>query len=283
MTAAQNWYRGPEHAPFTITARSRSAGPSTGALLIHGFMGSPQELRPLGEALAAAGINAHGPLLPGFGSELGAINAQRAEDWVDAANHAWDEIVARYDRHVLLGFSMGGAVAMSVAARLAPDRLVLLAPLWRVGQGKQRYLVPLLPIYKHIRRSFEPFGNSDFDDPRTRQFFQDVDPGLDIDDPEVQRSIREDTAISMGVIDQLRRVSTMGWNAAPDVRAPSLVLQGIKDGVVTPGRTRKLLTRLGGPVSYRELDSDHFIVADGRPSWEKVRTRVVEFAGGISR
>lgn len=266
MTAAQNWYRGPEHAPFTFTAKSRSAGPSTGALLIHGFMGSPQELRPLGEALAAAGIN-----------------AQRAEDWVGAANGAWDEIVARYDRHVLLDFSMGGAVTMSVAARLAPDQLVLLAPLWRVGQGKQRYLVPLLPIYKHIRRSFEPFGNSDFDDPRTRQFFQDVDPGLDIDEPEVQRSIREDTAVSMGVIDQLRRVSTMGWNAAPDVRAPSLFLQGIKDGAVTPGRTRKPLTRLGGPVSYRELDSDHLIVADGRPSWDEVRTRVVAFAGGASR
>lgn len=283
MTAAQHWYSGAEHEPFHFPAEAGPNGPRTGALLIHGFMGSPKELRPLGEALAAAGISAHGPLLPGYGSELGTINTQRAEDWIGAANHAWDEIVARYDRHVLLGFSMGGAVAMAVAARLAPDRLILLAPLWRVGQGNQRYLVPLLPLYKHIRRTFEPFGNSDFDDPRTRQFFQEVDPGLDIDDPEVQRSIREETAVSMGVIDQLRRVSAMGRDAAPAVEAPGLVLQGLRDGVVTPDRTRALLTRLGGPVSYRELDSDHLIVADGRPSWDAVRTHVVAFATGGGR
>lgn len=283
MTAARNWYSGPEHAPFTFTANCRPAGASIGALLIHGFMGSPKELRPLGEALAAAGVDAYGPLLPGFGSELATIDAKRAEDWVDAADHAWDEIVARYDCHLLLGFSMGGAVAMAVAARLAPERLVLLAPLWRFGRGSQRYLVPLLPIYKHIRRTFEPFGDSDFDDPRTRQFFQEVDPGLKIDDPDVQRSIREETAVSMGVVDQLRRVSAMGRDAAPEVTAPSLIMQGLHDNVVTPRRTRDLLTRLGGAVTYRELDSDHLIVADGRASWEEVRTSVVTFAAGAGR
>lgn len=280
MTAAQDWYKGEQHAPFSFEAKTRLSEPTTGALLIHGFMGSPNELRPLGEALAGAGVSAHGPLLPGYGAELESINTKRAEDWVGAANHAWDEIVARYDHHVLLGFSMGGPVALSGAARLAPDRLILLAPLWRIGHGAQRYLVPLLPIYKQIRRDFQPFGESDFDNPRTRNFFQDVDPEMDIDDPEVQRSIREDTAISMGVVDQMRRVTVMGRDAAPDVTAPSLILQGIRDKVVTPKRTRKLLTRLAGPVTYREMDSDHLIVADGRPSWDGVRSAVVEFASG---
>ena len=283
MSAAQHWYRGDEHAPFTLTARSPQAGPSTGALLIHGFMGSPKELRPLGEALAEAGIAAHGPLLPGYGAELETLDTKHAEDWVGAANHAWDEVVGRYDRHVLVGFSMGGPVALSVAARLAPDRLILLAPLSRVGQGSQRYLIPLLPIYKHLRRSFQPFGESDFNDPRTRQFFQEVDPDLDIDDPEVQRSIREDTAVSMGVIDQLRRVTAIGRDAAPDVTAPSLILQGIQDRVVTAKDTREFLIRLAGPITYRELESDHLIVADGRPSWDDVRTTVVAFATGVGQ
>ncbi|MGI8642860.1 MAG: hypothetical protein ACR2LS_01920 [Thermomicrobiales bacterium] len=85
------------------------------------------------------------------------------------------------------------------------------------------------------------------------------------------------------MVDQLRRVTAMGRDAARAVTAPTLVMQGSRDGVVTPARTRELLTRLGGPVSYRELESDHLIVADGRPSWDEVRTRVVEFATGASR
>src|SRR5436305_13762407 len=37
-------------------------------LLLHGLTGSPAEVRPVGEALAAAGFHAVGPLLPGHGT-----------------------------------------------------------------------------------------------------------------------------------------------------------------------------------------------------------------------
>lgn len=280
MTGAHDWYSGEAHEPFVFRAASRPAEPSTGALLIHGFMGSPKELRPLGRALAEAGIDAHAPRLPGYASELGTLDRKRAEDWIDAANHAWDEVVARHERHILLGFSMGGAVALSVASRLPPDRLILLAPLWRFGEGVQRLIIPLLPLVKHVGRSYQPVGNSDFNDPRTRQFFQEVDPDLDIDDPQVQRSIREDTTISMSVIDQLRRVCAMGWDAAPMATAPTLILQGTEDRIVTARRTRVLLPRLGGLLTYRELPTDHLLVADGHPGWQEVRTRVIAFASG---
>lgn len=282
MSDIGQWYRGEAHAPFVFPATSRRSGPSTGALLIHGFLGSPKELRPLGQALAHAGIDAHAPLLPGYGAELNALNTRRAEDWIDAANHIWDEIVARYERRIIIGFSMGGAVALAVAGRLAPDRLILLAPLWRAGEGTARYLIPLLPVLKHIVRSYRPFGNSDFEDPRTRQFFQGVDSDLDIDDPKVQRSIREDTTVSMGVIDELRRVTVMGRAAAPLVKTPTLILQGTNDAVVTPRRTRAFLPRLGGVITYREMPSDHLLVADDRPSWDDVRTRVVNFSAGAA-
>jgi esterase/lipase len=282
MVDVWQWFSGEAHAPFVFAAQSRHSGPRTGALLIHGFLGSPKELRPLGKALAGAGIDAHAPLLPGHGRELKTLNMTRAEDWIDGANRAWDEIVARYERRILLGFSMGGAVALSVASRLAPDRLILIAPLWRVGEGATRYVIPLLPVIKHVMRSYRPFGNTNFDDPHTRQFFQGVDSDLDIDDPRVQRSIREDSVVSMRVIDELRRVSAMGRAAAPLVKPPTLILQGTHDAVITPRRSRGLLHRLGGVITYQETAGDYLLVADDGPGWNDVRTRVTGFATGAA-
>ena len=45
------FYADPEHQPFHYPG-----GPAR-ALLIHGFLGSPRELRPLAEELAAAGFH----------------------------------------------------------------------------------------------------------------------------------------------------------------------------------------------------------------------------------
>ncbi len=54
-------FQGEEHQPFHWVA-----GPPA-ALLVHGFPGTPAELRPLGQALYEAGWTVSAPLLPGFG------------------------------------------------------------------------------------------------------------------------------------------------------------------------------------------------------------------------
>ncbi len=272
-----DWFSGEAHRPFALAPDPVAAAgrPSTGALLIHGFMGTPKEMRPLGEALAAAGVAAHAPLLPGFGPQVAALAATRATDWVGHAARAWDEVVARHERTLLLGFSMGGAVALQVAARRAPDRLALLAPLWRLGDWPISLVMPALPALKHVVRTYSPFARANFGDPGVRQFFAAMDPSLDLADPAIQARLRDETKVSMAVIDELRRVATDGAAAAAAVWAPTVVLQGSEDRVVTPARTRALLTRFGGPLSYRELPADHLLVADDRPSWPDVRATVV--------
>lgn len=275
-----DWFSGEEHLPFAFEAEPLAAAgrPSTGALLLHGFMGTPKELRPLGRALAAAGIAAHAPILPGFGHQVADLNTTRARAWVDHAAGAWDEVTARYERTVLLGFSMGGAVALQLVTRRAPDRLVLLAPLWRLGDWPISAALPALPALKHVVRTFSPFAKADFREPGVRQFFAATDPSLDLDDPAVQARLREETTISMAVIDELRRVAAGGAAAAGRVQPPTLVVQGTGDEVVTRARTRALLPRLGGPITYHELPADHLLVADDRPTWPTVRTLVVDFA-----
>ena len=57
-------YQGPEHEPFFWEAGEPAA------LLVHGFPGTPAEMRPLGEVLHEAGWTVHGVLLPGFGPQI---------------------------------------------------------------------------------------------------------------------------------------------------------------------------------------------------------------------
>ncbi|HEV2067755.1 MAG TPA: hypothetical protein VGR08_13055 [Thermomicrobiales bacterium] len=51
---------------------------------------------------------------------------------------------------------------------------------------------------------------------------------------------------------------------------------------MTPRRTRRLLYRLGGMITYRETASDHLLVADGRPDWDGVRAQVIDFTAGAA-
>ena len=275
-------YPGAEHRGFAMPPASERVGPSIGVLLLHGFTGTAKEMMPLGTALAAAGVAAHGPLMPGFGRAIRDLAATTAEDWWRATDQAWDEVVARYDVPVLVGFSMGAALALSAAARLSPARVVLLAPLVRVASGPAGLLVPLLPALKRVLPPFKPFASADFADPKTRTIFQDMRPTWDLDDPEVQRRLREDTSIPMTVVDNLRRVVAGGVAAAARVAAPVLVLQATGDEVTPHATARGLLPRLGGTVTYREVSGDHLIVSESGPSWPTVRDEVVRFSVGAA-
>ena len=267
-----------EHRPFHVPDRGGDA--TTGAMLIHGFMGTPKEMRPLGEALAAAGIAAHAPLLPGFGERIGNLAETRATDWVRTAEETWNEVTSRYPRRVLVGFSMGGAVAIQVAARRSPDRLILLAPLWRLADWR----AVALPVIKHVVRALRPFERANFADPGVRQALGEMDPSLNLDDPEVQERLHRETELPTATLDELRRVAAKAGRLARHVTAPSLVVQGSLDRTVLPSYTRRLAGRLGGPLTYQEVPEDHLLVDPATSSWSTVRDLVVGFArnGGDS-
>jgi carboxylesterase len=92
-----------------------------GVLLIHGFTGSPFEMRPLGDALAACGIGSACPLLRGHGTHPNDMVGVPYTAWIEDVEVALDRLLKRHDRAVLVGLSMGGTLALNVAARRAND------------------------------------------------------------------------------------------------------------------------------------------------------------------
>jgi carboxylesterase len=84
-------------------------------LVLHGFTGSPQSLRPQAEALAAAGFTVEMPLWPGHGTSVDDMLSTRWPDWRDAADAAYTELAARCDEVALFALSMGGTLACWLA------------------------------------------------------------------------------------------------------------------------------------------------------------------------
>jgi carboxylesterase len=102
---------------------------SHGVLLLHGFGDTPQTLSLYARHLATAGFAVFAPLLPGHGRTFDAFMSSRADDWILAAKDAFVDMRRRYPVVSVSGLSMGGALAVIVAAEHHDiASLVLFAP-----------------------------------------------------------------------------------------------------------------------------------------------------------
>ena len=88
-----------------------------GVLLCHGFTGTPQSMRPWGDALVEAGFGVRCPLLPGHGTELADANRTGWPDWYGAVERSFLELTERYSSVFVFGLSMGGTLTLRLAER----------------------------------------------------------------------------------------------------------------------------------------------------------------------
>ncbi|NHC12372.1 alpha/beta hydrolase [Motilibacter deserti] len=105
-------------------------GGPVGALVCHGFTGTPQSVRPWAEHLAAAGLTVRLPRLAGHGTRWQDLAVTRWPDWYATVDRALDDLRARCDRVVVCGLSMGGTLALRLAQERPADvaGLVLVNP-----------------------------------------------------------------------------------------------------------------------------------------------------------
>ena len=248
---ASTFYGSPEHQSFTL-----GEGPKK-ALLLHGFPGTPAELRQVAAVLVDTGWQVCAPLLPGFGVGLPTLGDKRWQDWRDAALRDWRRMgEGKAQETLLVGFSMGGALALHLAAAQPPDTLVLIAPFWRMNDLRAH----LLPAARYLMPTLRPFEKADFTDAGVRERFGRMLPDADLDDPALQARLRRDIVLPTSSVDEVRKLGRAAYRVAPRVDAPTLIFQGFQDVTVTPSNTRQLVTKLSGPVTLREFSGDHDVV-----------------------
>ena len=142
------------------------AGGDTGALLIHGYTGSPQGMRGLGTYLNERGLAVEGIRLPGHGTSWEDLALRTSPDWVEAVDAGFEKVAAGRERVFIVGLSFGGALSLDFAAR-HPERVagvVLIAP-FVMTKDPRRFLAGTI---RRVTKSIPGVGN-DIADPGGRE------------------------------------------------------------------------------------------------------------------
>lgn len=249
-------------------------GGKPAALMVHGFPGTPADMRPLADCMNALGWTVQGILLPGFGIQIETLPSRTYHEWLAAVREALQALQRDHTPVVLVGHSMGGALSICIAAEVPPDGLILTAPFSKIDNMLWR-MMPVLRVFFPEVRPFRLL-RLDFSKPEVREGIRNFMPDIDFDDPQALQTIR-DLRLPINVLDQIRQVGQRAFNLAPQLKMPAFILQGTDDTLVTPQLTRKIVSRYGGIVHYLEVPAEHDVINSSAPYWPRVVSGLREF------
>jgi carboxylesterase len=225
-----------------------------GVLCLHGFTGTPFEIRPLAEALAGQGFTVSGPALAGHCGTLEELAATRWPDWLASAEAALDHLLGEVGGGpvAVAGFSLGGLLALRLA-RLRPGDVaalaVMAAPLrLRPYQVAAVRALSRLPpaLRRGVLAQVPKLGGYDVVDLAMKQ----QNPGL--------------PAMPVVGIASLIDLGEVVRRDLPDIRIPTLVAHGERDRTVPLGDSLELAGSLGAAEIERVFlpRSGHLVAID---------------------
>ena len=199
----------------------RRAGGEVGVLLCHGFTGSPQSLRPWARYLAGRGLTVSLPLLPGHGTRWEDMVLTGWPDWYAEVDRELRALRERCSRVFVAGLSMGGALALRLAARHGEgvEGVIVVNPANRV-HGLSAYA---LPVARHLVRS-------------TKGIVSDIakEGVLETGYERVPLQSAHSLRVFLRLVD----------GELPQVTQPLLLLRSVRDHVVPAADSARVLSRV---------------------------------------
>ena len=157
--------------PYLLTpTRSRELG----ILLVHGLLASPAELRPLGDILHSRDYPVMGVRLKGHGTSPWDLRDRAWREWLASVERGYEIISAFADRVCIVGFSLGGNLALRLAAE-GPSNLAGVAAVASPMKLRNKNLV-FVPVIHGANKLAEwtwslegvmPFRLNDSEHPET--------------------------------------------------------------------------------------------------------------------
>ncbi|CAM5636008.1 Esterase/lipase OS=Streptomyces glaucescens OX=1907 GN=SGLAU_09675 PE=4 SV=1 [Streptomyces glaucescens] len=237
----------------------RHEGGEVGVLLCHGFTGSPQSLRPWAEHLAGHGLTVSLPLLPGHGTRWEDMQLTGWPDWYAEVDRELHALRARCSRVFVAGLSMGGALALRLAARHgdAIGGVVVVNPANKV-HGLSAYA---LPVARHLVRTTRGIA-SDIAKPGS------VEIGYDRVPLHAAHSVRA----FFRVVDR----------ELPQVTQPLLLLRSPQDHVVPPADSARVLSRVSSTDVTELLLEQSYHVATLDHDADRIFQESLAFIGRLA-
>jgi carboxylesterase len=235
-----------------------AAGGPHGALVLHGFTGSPQSVRGLAEAFAAAGFTVELPRLPGHGTSVDDMITTGWPDWSAAAEAAYEGLADRTDAVVVAGLSMGGALTAWLATR-HPEivGVVCVNPVVEVGED-----------VAGMAREQLAAGTDRF-----------PSIGGDVADPDGHELAYD--AAPLAPLVSLHEGTTALRDDLAKIACPVLLMTSSEDHVVPPANSDTVAAGVSGPVERVTLERS-FHVATLDYDKDLINERAVAFAHRVT-
>lgn len=251
----------PSAEPFFFPAPKNSSH-SVGCLLVHGFTGSPKEMRWMGEYLAKKGYSVLGIRLTGHATKPDDMIRSRWTDWTASVEDGYQLLRGVADNIHIVGLSMGGVLSLLMSTRLEVKGVVAMSTPYRLPVNYPAWMFRFVGYFMPYQRKVnEPPGTSWFDKKAFRQ----------------QISYPQNPVRSIGELSKLLAVMRA---ALPEVRVPVQLIHSKDDRYVLPDNMEKIYAGLVNARDRQKLyitGSGHVVTRDA------ARLEVFEAAGQFIR
>lgn len=235
-------------------------------LLIHGFTGTPKEMRWLGDYLHEKGYTCLGVRLAGHATDPEDMIRSNWTDWTASVEDAYSLLKTVSDRIFLVGLSMGGILSLLMSAKLEVNGIVAMSTPYKLPDDPRlRHIDWISKIVAYMPKSDEEPGAGWFD----KEAFKE------------HVSYPQNPVRSIG---QLNILLGEMRAALPLVNVPVLLVHSKDDRYVQPGHMELIFADLKNASDKTKLyitGSGHVVTRDA--ARRQVFESVLEFIQRVER
>jgi carboxylesterase len=224
-------------------------GGRTGVLLLHGFTGTPKEVRWMGEDLNKHGYTVLGIRLAGHGTTPDDMRASRWSDWTASVEDGFHLLSNSVDRIFIAGLSMGGVLSLLMSTKLNVAGVIAISTPYLLPRDPH-YPIWFIRLYakfiKYAPKSKEVPGSSWFD----------------------KEAYAQHISYPQNPISSIAELKLLLWemqSALPKVNKPVLLIHSKNDKYVIPDNMEWIYENLKNVQDKTKVyvtESGHVVTSD---------------------
>lgn len=203
-----------------------------GCLLIHGYTGTPFEMREMGEYLAECGFTTMGVRLFGHATRKQDLYRVQWQDWVACVEDGYQMLRGIVSHVFLIGFSMGALLAVYLSSYSSIRGLIIISAPFHAPDPRLQKIGPYLPFIRRFYRAY-PKSGSHWDDRHAAATHIEYD------------------AYPLPGVHEMGTMMKHAVSLLPEIQVPTLLIHSLRDQSVGFNHAELIMKTLG--TSHKRL------------------------------